>query len=219
MRVIAIAQRVISDSHRAAHALSHVLSGHLYMDAAWMRAFGAVDVEEAARFGKDPIERARLIATVRFDHVAVHRIAAPHHRVSFALHRTHQFGKAVLDLVVAITADQGLFDLVMPEAPDDKAALEADLNRLIACNMDVTEEWITDAELDAQPDLVKTMSVQPPRGSGQIRLVRIGVGPETADLQPCGGTHVANTSEIGAIRLGKIEKKGRQNRRVYLHLE
>ena len=107
----------------------------------------------------------------------------------------------------------------MPEAPDDKAALEADLNRLIACNMDVTEEWITDAELDAQPDLVKTMSVQPPRGSGQIRLVRIGVGPETADLQPCGGTHVANTSEIGAIRLGKIEKKGRQNRRVYLHLE
>ena len=119
----------------------------------------------------------------------------------------------------AITAEKGRLDFDMPEAPDDKAALEADLNRLIACNMDVTEEWITDAELDAQPDLVKTMSVQPPRGSGQIRLVRIGVGPETADLQPCGGTHVANTSEIGAIRLGKIEKKGRQNRRVYLHLE
>jgi misacylated tRNA(Ala) deacylase len=85
--------------------------------------------------------------------------------------------------------------------------------------MDVTEEWITDEELDAQPDLVKTMSVQPPRGSGRIRLVRIGVGSETADLQPCGGTHVANTSEIGRVRIGKIEKKGRQNRRVYLHLE
>ena len=119
----------------------------------------------------------------------------------------------------SIATEKGRLDFDMPEAPEDKQALEDDLNRLIACNMNVTEEWITDAELDAQPDLVKTMSVQPPRGSGQIRLVRIGVGPETADLQPCGGTHVANTSEIGAIRLGKIEKKGRQNRRVYLHLE
>lgn len=141
-----------------------------------------------------------------------------HMRVHTALHLL----SVVIPLPVsggAITAEKGRLDFDMPEAPDDKAALEADLNRLIACNMDVTEEWITDAELDAQPDLVKTMSVQPPRGSGQIRLVRIGVGPETADLQPCGGTHVANTSEIGAIRLGKIEKKGRQNRRVYLHLE
>ena len=141
-----------------------------------------------------------------------------HKRVHTALHLL----SVVIPLPVsggAITAEKGRLDFDMPEAPDDKAALEADLNRLIACNMDVTEEWITDAELDAQPDLVKTMSVQPPRGSGQIRLVRIGVGPETADLQPCGGTHVANTSEIGAIRLGKIEKKGRQNRRVYLHLE
>ncbi|MFQ1701224.1 alanyl-tRNA editing protein [Loktanella agnita] len=119
----------------------------------------------------------------------------------------------------AIATDKGRLDFNMPDAPEDKAALEDDLNRLIACNMDVSEEWITDAELDAQPDLVKTMSVQPPRGSGQIRLIRIGVGPETADLQPCGGTHVANTEEIGRVRLGKIEKKGRQNRRVYLHLE
>ena len=114
---------------------------------------------------------------------------------------------------------KGRLDFDMPEAPEDKSALEDDLNRLIACNMHVTDEWITDAELDAQPDLVKTMSVQPPRGSGKIRLVRIGVGDETADLQPCGGTHVANTEEIGRVRLGKIEKKGRQNRRVYLHLE
>ncbi len=119
----------------------------------------------------------------------------------------------------AIATDKGRLDFNMPDAPEDKAALGDDLNRLIACNMDVSEEWITDAELDAQPDLVKTMSVQPPRGSGQIRLIRIGVGPETADLQPCGGTHVANTEEIGRVRLGKIEKKGRQNRRVYLHLE
>ena len=119
----------------------------------------------------------------------------------------------------AISVDKGRLDFDMPDAPDDKATLEADLNRLIGCNMAVTEEWITDAELDAQPELVKTMSVQPPRDSGQIRLIRIGVGEETADLQPCGGTHVANTEEIGRVRIGKIEKKGRQNRRVYLHLE
>ncbi len=141
-----------------------------------------------------------------------------HMRVHTALHLL----SVVIPLPVsggAIGAEKGRLDFDMPDAPEDKAALEDDLNRLIACNMAVTDEWITDADLDAQPDLVKTMSVQPPRGSGKIRLVRIGVGAETADLQPCGGTHVANTSEIGQVRLGKIEKKGRQNRRVYLHLE
>ncbi len=141
-----------------------------------------------------------------------------HMRVHTALHLL----SVVIPLPVsggAITAEKGRLDFDMPDAPEDKAALEEDLNRLIACNMHVTAEWITDAELDAQPDLVKTMSVQPPRGTGKIRLIRIGVGPETADLQPCGGTHVANTEEIGKVRLGKIEKKGRQNRRVYLHLE
>ena len=85
--------------------------------------------------------------------------------------------------------------------------------------MAVTAEWITDAQLDAQPDLVKTMSVRPPRGQGHIRLIRIGEGTGTVDLQPCGGTHVGWTSEIGRVRIGKVEKKGRQNRRVYLHLE
>jgi misacylated tRNA(Ala) deacylase len=141
-----------------------------------------------------------------------------HMRVHTALHLL----SVVIPLPVSggsIAADKGRLDFDMPDALEDKDALEYDLNRLIACNMDVTEEWITDAELDAQPELVKTMSVQPPRGSGQIRLIRIGVGKETADLQPCGGTHVANTEEIGIVRLGKIEKKGKQNRRVYLHLE
>ncbi len=141
-----------------------------------------------------------------------------HMRVHTALHLL----SVVIPLPVsggAISAEKGRLDFDMPDAPEDKAALEDDLNRLIGCNMHVTEEWITDAELDAQPDLVKTMSVQPPRGSGKIRLIRIGVGKETADLQPCGGTHVANTEEIGRVRLGKVEKKGRQNRRVYLHLD
>ncbi|WP_322889122.1 MULTISPECIES: alanyl-tRNA editing protein [unclassified Yoonia] len=141
-----------------------------------------------------------------------------HMRVHTALHLL----SVVIPLPVsggAIATDKGRLDFDMPEAPEDKEALEEALNRLIACNMAVTEEWITDADLDAQPDLVKTMSVQPPRGSGRIRLVRIGIGAETADLQPCGGTHVRNTSEIGPVRIGKIEKKGRQNRRVYLHLD
>ena len=141
-----------------------------------------------------------------------------HMRVHTALHLL----SVVIPLPVtggSIAADKGRLDFDMAEAPEDKETLESDLNRLIACNMQISTEWITDAELDAQPDLVKTMSVQPPRGSGHIRLVRIGLGDETADLQPCGGTHVANTSEIGRVRIGKIEKKGRQNRRVYLHLE
>ena len=118
----------------------------------------------------------------------------------------------------AIGTEKSRLDFDMEDAPDDKEALNDTLNRLIACGFDVTEEWITEAELDANPALVKTLSVQPPRGSGTIRLVRIGVGENTADLQPCGGTHVRNTAEIGRVRIGKIEKKGRQNRRVYLHL-
>lgn len=118
----------------------------------------------------------------------------------------------------AIGTDKGRLDFDMPEAPADRDLIEDTLNKLIACDFDVTEEWITDTELDANPTLVKTMSVQPPRGSGRVRLVRIGSGDETADLQPCGGTHVANTREIGRVRLGKIENKGKQNRRVHLHL-
>ncbi len=119
----------------------------------------------------------------------------------------------------SIGTDKSRLDFDMENAPEDKEALNETLNKLIACHFAVSDEWITDAELDENPGLVKTMSVQPPRGSGQIRLVRIGQGDNTADLQPCGGTHVANTDEIGRVWIGKIEKKGRQNRRVYLHLE
>lgn len=118
----------------------------------------------------------------------------------------------------SVAAEKGRLDFDMPEAPQDKAALEAELNALISRDLEVSEDWITDAELEANPDLVKTMSVKPPTGAGQVRLIRIGTGDAQVDLQPCGGTHVARTGEIGAVRLGKIEKKGRQNRRVYMHL-
>lgn len=117
----------------------------------------------------------------------------------------------------AITAEKGRLDFNMPEAPEDRDQIEDELNRLIALNFAVAERWITDAELEAQPDLVKTMSVRPPVGSGRVRLIRIGSDDQQIDLQPCGGTHVARTGEIDRVRLGKIEKKGRQNRRVHLH--
>lgn len=138
-----------------------------------------------------------------------------HMRVHTALHLL----SVVVPLPVSggsISAAKGRLDFDMPDAPEDKQALEDALNALIAADHEVSEEWISEAELDANPDMVKTMSVQPPRGTGRIRLVRIG---RDIDLQPCGGTHVRRTAEIGRVRLGKVEKKGRQNRRITLHLE
>ncbi|NCF72212.1 MAG: alanyl-tRNA editing protein [Gammaproteobacteria bacterium] len=95
----------------------------------------------------------------------------------------------------------------------DKESVSAALNALVAANHSVQCRWISEQELDENPSLVRTMSVQPPRGKGDIRLLEI----ESVDLQPCGGTHVRSTGEIGAIRIGKVEKKGRRNRRVNIH--
>ncbi|MEL6800002.1 MAG: alanyl-tRNA editing protein [Pseudomonadota bacterium] len=114
----------------------------------------------------------------------------------------------------SISADKGRLDFDMPDAPEDKLAIEAALNALAVRDLAVSENWITEAELDANPSLVKTMSVQPPRGAGRIRLIGIGDGEDRVDLQPCGGTHVARTGEIGVLKIGKIEKKGARNRRV-----
>ncbi|PCJ06657.1 MAG: Ala-tRNA(Pro) hydrolase [Rhodobacteraceae bacterium] len=139
-------------------------------------------------------------------------------RVHTALHLL----SVVIPLPVSggsIGAEKGRLDFNMPEAPEDKVALQAQLQALIDRDLPITEEWITEAELDANPQLVKTMSVSPPRGLGRVRLVRIGSGDAQVDLQPCGGTHVKRTGEIGKIRIGKVEKKGKLNRRVYLHLD
>lgn len=113
---------------------------------------------------------------------------------------------------------KGRLDFDLDAAPDADA-LSRRLAELVAADLAVTAEWITDAELDARPQLVRTLSVRPPRGQERVRLVRIGHGDGTVDLQPCGGTHVARTGEIGRPRVGKIEKKGRQNRRITLHLD
>jgi len=141
-----------------------------------------------------------------------------HMRVHTALHLL----SVVIPLPVtggSISVGKGRLDFDMPDAVIDKEDLTRQLSALVERDLIVSEDWITDAELDAQPDLVKTMSVSPPRGAGRVRLVRIGAGDAQVDLQPCGGTHVRSTSEIGRLRIGKTEKKGRQNRRVYLHVE
>ena len=111
----------------------------------------------------------------------------------------------------SITAGYARLDFHMTE-PLDKDALTAGIARLVAEARPVRHRWISEAELDANPGLVRSMSVPPPRGQGRVRVLEV----EGVDLQPCGGTHVANTAEIGAVVVTKIEKKSAKTRRVVL---
>ena len=112
----------------------------------------------------------------------------------------------------SIGDEDGRLDFDIPDAGLDKDEITAKVMEMIATGAAVTERWISDDELLANPGLVKTMSVKPPMGTGRVRLVDIA----GIDLQPCGGTHVRSLSEIGAVQVTKIEKKGQQNRRVRL---
>jgi len=114
-----------------------------------------------------------------------------------------------------IGLERSRLDFDLPEPPA-RERLEDELNALIAADHPVLAEWVDEAVLDSNPELVRTLSVKPPRGAGRIRLVRIGAGEAPVDLQPCGGTHVAGTAEIGRMRVAKIENKGRQNRRIVI---
>jgi misacylated tRNA(Ala) deacylase len=114
----------------------------------------------------------------------------------------------------SITPDYARMDMHMTE-PLDKDALTESIAKLVAQALPVTVSSMTEQELDANLALVKSMSVSPPRGSGVIRTIRVG-SDVLIDLQPCGGTHVANTSEIGDVRVVKIEKKSATTRRVVL---
>ena len=114
-----------------------------------------------------------------------------------------------------VSDGKGRLDFDMSDAPPEKDIITAKLNELVTSDRPVNPRWVTDAELDGNPDLVKTMSVKPPRGSGRVRLIEV----DGLDLQACGGTHVKRTGEIGAVRVRKIESKGRQNRRVLLEFE
>ena len=111
-----------------------------------------------------------------------------------------------------VGAEKSRLDFNLPDGSPDKAWLTEELNRLVREDHAVTPVWITDEELAAQPELVRTMSVKPPSGAGRVRLLKIA----GIDLQPCGGTHVARTGEIGPVEVGKIENKGKQNRRINL---
>ena len=133
------------------------------------------------------------------------------------MHTALHLLSAVLPYAVtggSVGESESRLDFDIPEAGLDKDAITATLNEMIARNAAVLSRWITDEELAANPGLVKTMSVKPPMGTGRVRLIEIA----GLDLQPCGGTHVRTTAEIGAVRVTQIEKKGKQNRRVRLAL-
>lgn len=113
----------------------------------------------------------------------------------------------------SISDGKGRIDFDLPVVDLDKEAIAAEINQRIDENIPVSSSWISDEEMEANMDMVRTMSVKPPSGQGRVRLINV----EGVDLQPCGGTHVKATGEIGPIRVGKIENKGKYNRRVNLH--
>ena len=183
-------------------------------------ADGSVVPIADTRKGEQPGEIVHVPADVA-DLAEVAVGATLHARIDIERRRAHMRFHTATHLLCAliphpvdgcsITADYARLDFHMTE-PLDKAAIEAGLDRLVAEAHPVSHRWISDAELDANPGLVRSMSVQPPRGSGRVRLLEIA----GVDLQPCGGTHVANTSEIGALVVRKIEKKSAATRRVVL---
>lgn len=141
-------------------------------------------------------------------------------RIDWDRRHRHMRMHTLLHLVCAVVpcqitgaqvgSEKSRIDFDVGDTALDKERITAELNRLIAEDHAVAPRWISDDELDANPDLIRTMSVQPPRGTGHVRLLDI----EGVDLQPCGGTHVSHTGEIGPVAVSKIENKGKRNRRV-----
>lgn len=184
---------------------------------------GHVEVTEAAKGEAESIRHivaegvdlppAGSVVNASIDFTQRHRLM----RMHTALHLLCSLLPAASVTGGQIGAERSRLDLDLPEAPD-RTVLEAGFAALIAAAHPVSAEWVDEAVLDANPALVRTLSVQPPRGTGRLRLVRIGRGEAAVDLQPCGGTHVRSTAEIGGITVVKIENKGRQNRRIALAL-
>jgi misacylated tRNA(Ala) deacylase len=159
-----------------------------------------------------------LLAALRPGTPVTARIAWERRHKLMRFHTTtHLLCHLVPQLVngCSITPEYARLDFSMTD-PLDKEALSTGIARLVAAGHAVEIGAITDAELDANPALVKSMSVQPPRGTGQIRTIRIGTHDALVDFQPCGGTHVANTAEIGGVVVTRIEKKSATTRRVVL---
>jgi misacylated tRNA(Ala) deacylase len=154
--------------------------------------------------------QAGQAVTARIDWERRHRMMRFHTGTHLLCHLVPQLVNGC-----SITPDYARLDFNMTD-PLDKDALSEGIARLVAAAHPVAIGAITDEELDANPALVKSMSVQPPRGTGRIRTVRIGAGDSAIDFQPCGGTHVANTAEIGSVVVTRIEKKSATTRRVVL---
>jgi misacylated tRNA(Ala) deacylase len=138
-----------------------------------------------------------------------------HMRMHTAMHLLCSLIKGAAVTGGSVGADKSRLDFDLPNPPP-KEDIEAGLNALIAADHPVRIEWVDESVLDTDPGLVRTMSVQPPRGTGRLRLMRIGDTDTLIDLQPCGGTHVSRTGEIGPVRIQKIENKGKQNRRIII---
>lgn len=213
-RVTAVSERGIELDHTVFYPLGGGQPG----DTGWLRRADGIAVRVVdARKGAEPdsvihIPEANAPTLAAGDEVTAEldwerRYA--HMRIHTCLH--------VLSCVVTapvtggnIAADKGRLDFDIDMSLLDAARIERELNALLARPVATETVWITDAELDAQPELVKTMSVQPPRGAGRVRLLKIpGI-----DLQPCGGTHVRNLAEIGAVKVLRIRSEGKRNKRV-----
>jgi misacylated tRNA(Ala) deacylase len=197
-------------------------------------ASGGQPADRGSLIGSEPISIANVVFTDPGKTVIAHvpapgsaplavgdKIQAaidwPTRHARMRMHTALHLLSAVLPYPVtggSVGEAESRLDFDIPEAGLDKDAITAKLVEMIAADAAVTARWITDAELEANPSLVKTMSVKPPMGTGRIRLIEIA----GLDLQPCGGTHVRSTAEIGAVRVMQIEKKGKQNRRVRLAL-
>ncbi|WP_077001747.1 alanyl-tRNA editing protein [Variovorax sp. KK3] len=186
----------IADTRKAKDA-----EGRPTSDIVHLPAPGQADVLDSLKPGD--------AVTARIDWARRHRLMRFHTATHLLCHLVPQPVDGC-----SITPDYARLDFHMTE-PLDKESLSAGLARLVAAGLPLAVGAITDAELDANPALVKSMSVQPPRGTGTVRTIRIGE-PDTIDFQPCGGTHVANTSEIGGVVVTKIEKKSASTRRVVL---
>ncbi len=184
-------------------------------------AGGSADVAEAVKGegdtvllpvpGEPPTVGTAVTATIdwprRFAHMRMHTV----------LHLLCSLLPGAAVTGGQIGAEKSRLDFDLPAAPD-REAIEAGLAALMAADHRITTEWVDESVLDTNPGLVRTLSVKPPRGLGRLRLVRIGALDAPVDLQPCGGTHVATTGEVGTARVLKIENKGKQNRRITVAL-
>lgn len=181
------------------------------------RRLAVLDTRKAKRDGATPDDAVHVLAEgahIEVGEAVTAVIDWPHRHALMRFHTATHLLCALIPHPVngcSITADYARLDFDMTE-PLDKDQLQEGLDHLIGQAHETNTEWITDEQMLANPELVRTMSVKPPMGYGRVRLLRIG----EIDLQPCGGTHVANTREIGVVQIAKIEKKSARTRRVSL---